>query len=197
MIIGLIGFKQVGKSTAAKHLEGRGFTRINMKDALVAELRKNFPNLLHEIADNQGEWEWEKGDPSRAHDWWTIDRLFDEKPPLMRALMQNYGTEVRRADKDSYWTDQWENSVEKSGCKHIVVDDVRFINEAEAVRHQGGILIRLVRPDITSGGTHSSETEQLSIVADHTIECEAGGHGKLYNALDEIILPPDSWFPRD
>ena len=182
MIIGLIGFKQVGKSTAAKHLEGRGFTRINMKDALVAELRKNFPDLLPKLGDIYN---------------MTVDELFEIKPPAMRALMQNYGTEVRRGDKGSYWTDQWELSAGNSENRNIVVDDVRFINEAEAVRHQGGILIRLTRPDITDGGTHASETEQLEIVADHTIECEAGGHGKLYNALDEIILPPDSWFPKD
>lgn len=182
MIIGLIGFKQVGKSTAAKHLEGRGFTRINMKDALVAELRQNFPNLLQNLAD--------------IYDM-TVDELFEVKPPAMRSLMQNYGTEVRRGDSDTYWTDQWEDSVEKSGTQHVVVDDVRFLNEAEAVRHQGGILIRLTRPDITDGGTHASEIEQLQIVADHTIDCVSGEHGVLYNALDKIILPPDSWFPRD
>lgn len=182
MIIGLIGFKQVGKSTAAKHLEGRGFIRINMKDALVAELRKNFPDLLREL--------------SQAYHM-DVDKLFENKPPAMRALMQNYGTEVRRADKDSYWTDQWELSAGNSENRNIVVDDVRFINEAEAVRRQGGILIRLTRPDITDGGTHSSETEQLSIVADHTIECKAGEHETLYKAIDDIILPPENWSPRD
>jgi len=47
MIIGFVGFKQVGKSTAAKYLEKKyGAKRVNMKDGLVAELRKNFPDLL-------------------------------------------------------------------------------------------------------------------------------------------------------
>jgi hypothetical protein len=183
MIIGLIGFKQVGKSTAAKYLAEHGFARINMKDALVAELRNNFPDLLQAIANNETDWEGEIGMGKTV----TVDDLFELKPPIMRALMQNYGTEVRRADKDSYWTDQWEDAASKSEIRNIVVDDVRFINEAEAVRHQGGILIRLVRPDITSGGTHSSETEQLQIVADHTIECKPGEHETLYKSLDEII----------
>jgi hypothetical protein len=171
MIIGLIGFKQVGKSTAAKYLAEHGFARINMKDALVAELRKNFPDLLREL--------------SQAYHM-DVDKLFENKPPAMRALMQNYGTEVRRSDKDSYWTDKWKEAASYEG-DNIVVDDVRFINEAEAVRSRGGILIRLVRPDITSGGTHSSETEQLQIVADHTIECKPGEHETLYKSLDEII----------
>lgn len=189
MIIGLIGFKQVGKSTAAKHLEGRGFTRINMKDALVAELKQNFPDLIQAIIDIMEKEYWE-GKP------WTFERLVAEKPPLFRALMQNYGTEVRRGDKDSYWTDRW---IEAAGYEGdgIVVDDVRFKNEAEAVRSRGGILIRLVRPDVATGGTHASETEQLEIVADHTIDVMQGEHQKLYDALDNIILPPESWAPND
>lgn len=193
MIIGLVGFKQVGKSTAAKHLEGRGFVRINMKDALVAEIKKNFPDLLREIFTHTDLY----GDLENHPDLQSTDDLFEFKPPLMRALMQNYGTEVRRGDNDSYWTDQWKEAVENCSSSHIVVDDVRFLNEAEAVKEQGGIIVRLTRPDISTGGDHSSETEQLQIVADHTIECEAGGHGALYNALDKIILPPENWFPND
>lgn len=187
MIIGLVGFKQVGKSTAAKHLEGRGFTRINMKDALVAEIKKNFPDLLNEYIEAY----------KAVGDILTVDDLFEIKPPFMRALMQNYGTEVRRGDNDSYWTDQWKDAVENCSNSHIVVDDVRFLNEAEAVKEQGGIIIRLTRPDIATGGTHASETEQLQIIADHIIECKAGEHGTLYNALDEIILPPENWYPND
>lgn len=172
-IIGLIGFKQVGKSTAAKYLQGKyDFSRHNFKDALVAEIKQNFPDLLRELSIIYS---------------MTVDELFENKPPAMRALMQNYGTQVRRGDRDLYWVEQWVN-----GClalPKIVVDDVRFLNEAEAVKKLGGILIRLTRPDITSGGTHSSETNQLEIVADHTIECKAGEHETLYAALDKIILP--------
>ena len=52
IIIGLTGFKQVGKSTAASHLETKhGFSRHNMKDALVAELKQNFPDLLQKLVE--------------------------------------------------------------------------------------------------------------------------------------------------
>ncbi len=180
MIIGLVGFKQVGKSTAAKYLEDKySAVRINMKDALVAELRKNFPTLLEEIARTT---DFDQG-LERA-----IDELFETKPPLMRALMQNYGTEVRRGDNPDYWTDRWKESAgQLIDGTNIVVDDVRFLNEAAAVREMGGIIVRLVRPDITSGGTHTSETEQLSIEVDHTIECFPGDHQHLYDALDALM----------
>lgn len=185
MIIGLIGFKQVGKSTAAKYLEEKyGFVRHNMKDALVAELRQNFPDLLRIMAEDNY---YVEGSPESLEA--AINKLFEEKPPEMRALLQNYGTEVRRKDDDYYWTNQWRlkgAEYHREG-KSVVVDDVRFLNEAEAVKVQQGILIRLTRPDITTGGSHASETEQLEIVADYTIECQPDGHEALYKALDDIL----------
>ena len=180
MIIGLVGFKQVGKSTAAKYLEEKyGFTRVNFKDALITELKNNFPNLIQEIIHFMEKHYWE----GKA---WTFERLVAEKPPLFRALMQNFGTEVRRRDDDYYWVRQWENTVTGSE-NNIVTDDVRFINEAKSLTNYGGIIIRLERPDVPDGGTHQSETEQLSIVADYTISVAQGEHEELYARLDEII----------
>ena len=168
MLVGLIGFKQVGKTTAASYLQDQyGFVRHNFKDALVAEMKDRFPDLLEELSSIYV---------------MTIDELFSQKPPAMRALMQNYGTNVRRVDKDSYWTDKWFSELP---CGNVVVDDVRFINEADCIKEAGGVLIRLVRPDVLSGGNHVSETEQLDIVADHTIESLADDYISLYTELDK------------
>ena len=176
-IIGLVGFKQVGKSTAAKYLEKNyGFTRHNFKDALVQELKDNFPDLLTQIVIAGRDLGF------KAMNW---NELLEEKPPLMRALLQNYGTDVRRKDNPHYWTGQWGQAL--FPIRDTVADDVRFLNEAEAIQREGGIIIRLVRSDILTGGTHVSETEQLEIVADHTIECDPGDHAALYRALDDII----------
>jgi len=176
IIIGLVGFKQVGKSTAAKYLEEKySFTRHNFKDALVQELKDNFPDLLTQIVIAGRDLGF------KAMNW---NELFEEKPPLMRALLQNYGTDVRRKDNPHYWTGQWGQAL---FLRDTVADDVRFLNESEAIKREGGIIIRLVRPDILTGGTHVSETEQLEIVADHTIECDPDDHAALYRALDDII----------
>jgi len=178
-IIGLVGFKQVGKSTAAKYLEKKyGFTRHNFKDALVQEIKDNFPDLLTQIVIAGRDLGF------KAMNW---NELFEEKPPLMRALLQNYATDVRRKDNPDYWTNQWMGKAARVPSWKIVADDVRFLNEAQAIRDGGGFIIRLVRSDILTGGTHVSETEQLEIVADHTIECDPGDHAALYRALDDII----------
>lgn len=172
--IGFVGFKQVGKSTASKYLEDNyGFVRLNFKDGLLEEIKNNFPDLLTYFL--------------HLYKCQDIKELFDTKPEGVRCLLQNYGTEVRRRDKHSYWVDRWKHTHMSNAFENYVTDDVRFLNEAQAVRDMGGILIRLTRPDITSGGSHTSETEQLDIVTDYTIECEQGGHEKLYKQLDNII----------
>jgi hypothetical protein len=183
-LIGLVGFKQSGKSTAASYLETKyGFVRHNFKDALVAEIKKNFPLLLEEIATASG-YQKPIGYENESHPRIVIDDLFQTKPPLMRALMQNYGTEVRRSDYNDYWTNQWYKTLPR---ENVVTDDVRFLNEAEEVKRYGGTIIRIIRTDIPTGGDHQSETEQLQIVADYTIEVGKGEQEKLYTKLDWLV----------
>ena len=197
MIIGLVGFKKVGKSTAAKYLEDKySFVRHNFKDALVAEIKEKFPDLLQSLVELYKQfpelWKSEGADkPSKLPV--TIDNLFEVKPVLVRNLMKNYGNEVRRGDKPGYWVDKWTTKLWEMGSDvNVVTDDVRFIDEASRVKGQAGIIIRLTRPDMLTGGDHSSETEQLQIEADYTIECEAGDFETLYRRLDEIIKSGDN-----
>lgn len=171
MIIGLTGYQGSGKTTVAQFLEDEfGFKRHNFKDGLVNEMKERLPDVL-EILRRQ------EGYPS-------VDFLFFHKPPMMRALMQNYGTEVRRKDDEKYWVDKWFHYLPKG---HVVIDDVRFLNEADAVRLSSGIIIRVERDDITHGGDHSSETEQNQIEADFTIKGKAGSHVEIFQQARHII----------
>lgn len=178
MIIAFTGKKQSGKSTACAYIKDA--VRANFKDALIAEIKDNFPRLLDEISTIMEQHYW---DGKR----WTMDRLFSEKPPLMRALLQNYGTEVRRKDHPEYWVNKWKDAVGESTAVDIVCDDVRFLNEAEAVRSVGGIVVRIVREDLPTNDTHSSETEMDLIKADYTISVKTGEYTKLYEQIDQIL----------
>jgi hypothetical protein len=182
MIIGLTGYKGSGKSTVAKYIADEyGFKRVNFKDGLVQEMKEKFPTLLEEIAYSVSMLQqYETGIGESL----TVSDMFELKPPLMRKLMQEYGTEVRRADNMNYWVDEWKESV---GTANIVTDDVRFQNEYDAVKELGGIIIRVVREDITSGGSHQSETEQESFEADFTIVGEPGSHDAIYKQIDSVI----------
>lgn len=184
MIIGITGKKGHGKSMAAKFLaDNFDVTRLNFKDELIRELKQKFPNLLEAILDVMNKTAYD------GLNEWTVDRLFDEKPPLVRALMQNYGTEVRRADKSDYWADRWtKRAIETLG--NIVVDDVRFLNEAKAIRDLGGIIIRIVRTDAQGNDNHSSEIEMDSIEVDHEIPVGTGQQEFLFQALKSIVTDP-------
>ena len=181
MIIGLCGKKGSGKSTAAKYLtEKYGTSRVNFKDALVTEIKKNFNPMLLAVIDLL---EREDYDGNCAL---TIDQLFDKKPPVIRTLMQCYGTEVRRADNENYWKNKWiVSTMEKGG--RIVCDDVRFLNEADAVKNVGGFIIKIEREGLVSNDSHKSETEMDHINYDYVITVPDGDIDTLHRKLDEIM----------
>lgn len=160
MLIAFKGKKRSGKTVCSDYLVEKGFTKINFKDALVDEIRQNFPDLLREIGDD-----------------------FENKPPMLRALLQNYGTEVRRRDDENYWVNKWEQRKPLNG--DIVVDDCRFLNEAEAIKRHGGIIIKIDRPGYI-GDEHQSETEQDQIKEDFTIHNNSTLED-LYKKLDDIL----------
>ena len=191
MIIGLVGYKGSGKTTACniikKHLDD--VVQINFKDALIAEIKEKFPDLLGAILDNLNE---ECPPGSRPH---NLQDLFDWKPPLVRTLMQNYGTDVRRKEDDDYWVRIWTSNMQLESAtsdpfglpKDVLTDDVRFHNEAKAIKGLGGILIRLERTDLKATDQHRSETEQKEIECDYTITCGAGELDKLETELIKIL----------
>lgn len=169
-IIAFTGKKGTGKSTACKYLEEKyGFTRVNFKDSLIAELKQYYSLVLDELAIVYG---------------MPVDELFIVKPPAVRKLMQSHG-QMRREENPDYWVSDW--VVQTYANNLIVTDDVRFLNEAEKVRQRGGIIIRLERTDMEHTDTHISETEMDNIVPDFTVVCNGGDHDHLYKKLDAIM----------
>lgn len=186
MLIAFTGKKQSGKTTATKYvLPKLKAYPINFKDALLKDIKDKFPDLLAEIEKHY--------DSSDYDGWgWTVDRLFQEKPPLIRALFQNYGTNVRRADREDFWVYKWKEDVVPllQAERKVVTDDVRFLNEAQAIKDLGGIIIRIERTDLESTDTHQSETEMDQITPDHTISVKTGELDKLKQELDRILELP-------
>lgn len=183
-IYGFVAPKQSGKTTACDYLVANyGAVKVSFKDALIAELKEKFPLLLEEIAIECG---------CVTEGGFDIDKLFQDKPPLIRRLMQEYGTNVRRGDDDNYWVKAWSKKVkevweEKYFDSVVVVDDVRFLNEAKEIKMWAGTLIRLTRTDMTNTDTHKSEQEQKDILCDYEITCVGGDQDHLYKELDRIL----------
>lgn len=79
----------------------------------------------------------------------------------IRQLLQKFGTEVGRNISPNLWVDVLMNDYIKAKSdgyeEDWIVTDVRFENEANAIRENGGILIRLNR-NTGFNDQHSSET---------------------------------------
>jgi adenylate kinase len=172
MIIGLLGAKGSGKSTIAEHLERNyGFKRVNFKDSLLEEVRERFPDLLRLMSEEEN---------------LSVDEMFKLKPPMVRALLQNYGTEVKRADDQNYWVKRWEKIADHIE-DNIVVDDVRFLNEVSVIANREGVLIRAIVDGEKNADKHSSETALDNFKPDFTISAVRGAREQLIKQVESIL----------
>ena len=89
----------------------------------------------------------------------------------MRALLQEFGTEYRRSQCSTYWTDRLRASI--AGVDLVVISDVRFADEAALVHELGGEVWRIERPG-TVTYSHASELQDFGydrlITNDGTLE---------------------------
>ena len=134
-----------GKTTAAKELYALGFMLIRFAGPLKAMLCCLGLTKAHT-----------DGDLKEV----PCDLLGGATP---RYAMQTLGTEWgRQMIGQNLWTDTWKRSVERNikYCS-IVVDDLRFPNELEAVKSFGGKVIMIER-GIETNQEHISEQHTLS-----------------------------------
>ena len=76
-----------------------------------------------------------------------------------RRLMQVIGTEVGRTLNKDFWIDILRHrvAVRQANSKVFIVPDVRFENEAKALRQMGAVFIHVEREGAT-GDSHASES---------------------------------------
>jgi len=168
-LVGLIGRQRSGKDTfAATLVEEFRYRRVAFADplrqaayaldplvgpcALPGDLVAKYRRLSY-VVDAIG-WESAK-----------------DTVPEVRATLQRLGTNAIRALDEDFWVRagmatvaehratvrRWPSGEFYMPGRPVVVTDVRFPNEAEAVRRAGGVLVRVVRPGADGGG-HATET---------------------------------------
>lgn len=182
IIIGICGLKSSGKDTLA-------FALLNCFSLELWPIAKRIgfaDNLKKEVA------EYLEVDVA-----WIEKR---KRLPEIRQLLQRWGTEYRRAEDINYWIKQLDeqisqyrgryknlktNTIVEGQLKYkelveeakqqatnsvFVIPDLRFLNEAEYIREQGGLIFRIERTgQHPYTDKHSSENDFQKIRVDHVV----------------------------
>ena len=174
MLIGITGQKFAGKSTVANMLsEILGYKTCSFADKL-----KDVTCILSGCTREQLE-DYDFKENEVVPDYLQPYCLNAEKPTY-RAFLQRFGSEVMRGVNDNIWID-----CTLSNCgEDCIVSDCRFPNEAKAVKARGGIVIKVVRPDVKAKDSHQSETKIDEIEPDYTIWNDT--------TLENLLLNVDS-----
>jgi hypothetical protein len=141
-----------GKTTIAEHLvASHGFVALKFASALKAMAR----TLLQQM-----------GDDTRTIERRIEGDLKEEIIPALkvtaRQLMQRIGTELGRNHlHENVWADVTRDRAAQllRNGHSVVIDDLRYLNELEAVRWAGGTAVRVMRPGAAVTSSHSSEGE--------------------------------------
>lgn len=146
-LIGLTGLARSGKDTFARFLvEKHGFKQMAFADPVKLTAAPLFGFSYEYVFSDQFKFEVQRP--------WVLTG---------REILQKLGTEaIRGTFGDDFWIRRLIDAylVTYAGVESVVVTDVRFENEAEAIREQGGVIVHIKRQAAGLKGaeaTHSSE----------------------------------------
>jgi hypothetical protein len=163
-LIGLTGRAGSGKDTVARILHDQhDFARVAiagpLRDMLIAL------GVPHTALDDRA----------------AKERVLPGFGVTPRAMMQTLGTEWGRTLDPDWWLDRGPRSLRARLTEllrfsaRIVVTDVRFANEAQWIRHRGGALWHLRRPDADNvHAIHPSEHGLVPLIGDSILINDQG-----------------------
>lgn len=156
MIVGIGCTYQVGKDTAAAALvRDLGFQRIGFADR-VKELALHINPIVVSAQAQKVNVEAGRGRLQWVHDGlggWEAAKV---QYPEVRIFLQKLGEGVRNYLGDETWIDAVLNRARHSDT---VIPDVRYTNEAEAIKDEGGLLVKITRPGYGPANGHASEND--------------------------------------
>lgn len=167
MIIGLCGYARSGKNSVADVLaRSYGFKTVAFADKMREGLLALNPGVPIDINSQD---RFGLGTHARLRDL-VLKLGWDDAKSIyeVRELLQRFGTDAgRNVLGENIWVDALLND-----ClihQNYSVADVRFPNEATAIRERGGIIVRVMRPGVTAVNAHISEKALDNFVEDARI----------------------------
>ena len=165
MLYGLSGKAGSGKSTVASIITGLGFSH--------RQFAKNVKKVAMSLF---GLSEEQCYDPDQKEE---IDARWNKSP---RVIMQMVGRKMREI-ADDVWIRYVLAELEALG--DTVISDVRFPNECEAIRKEGGFLIRIERPGAQSR-TGAQDESEVALDTFNDWDWVIENKGTLADLVDEV-----------
>lgn len=180
LIVGLMGKKDHGKTAVAEYfVEHYAFAAAAFADPLKKKLSELLDIPLEEFYPTTPE-----GKESRERE------ILPEWGKTIRRLMQDYGDGCREIIHKEIWIRAMDKMLrDRFYGPHLVISDVRYINEADYVRSNKGkgFLIRIIDPRKQSDDYHRSETEQGMIKPPYILVVNDGTLEDLFTKIDEAL----------
>ncbi|WP_405978837.1 hypothetical protein [Streptomyces sp. NBC_00158] len=183
-LVGFAGAARAGKDTAADVLLSAGWQRKAFADKV--------KEMLYALDPLMVEKEYAEGVTSLRYEvdgygWETTKDVY----PEVRQYLQRLGTEGGRAALgENVWVDALFRDYETWGP--TVITDVRFPNEADAIRQRGGLVILVERPGsspIAQTG-HASENALTGYAFDAVVRND-GTLWEMYARVMQTIRAAD------
>ena len=171
MLIGITGHKFSGKSTVARLLHNATGYKVR---SFATPLKKMVCALVGCTMDDLEDYDYKENTEVPEHLW----AYCANGKHTIRALMQGLGDLMRKENPDVFI------ECTLNSKDDFLVSDCRFPNEAKAVKARGGIVIKVVRPDVKASDSHQSETKIDEIEPDYTIWNDT--------TLENLVLNVDS-----
>ena len=177
--IGISGYARSGKDTVAAYLiENEGYSRMSFADPM----REALVNLNPNISFIGLEEPVELKIAVERFGWEALKSL----APEVRGLMQRMGTEVgREMFSEDFWVEAALDRAE-DGSK-LVFSDVRYSNEADAIKKLGGRVYRVIRDGVGPANDHPSETGMDGYDVDVTID-NSGSLDDLARKIESLFV---------
>lgn len=141
-VIGISGKMGVGKTTVAtmlcKTMKAGNIQRMSFGDLLKSEVSSKFGVPIADCYD---------GKDKLVERTTEREKVGMPRDMTVRELLQWYGTDVVRARDQNYWIKAMQRHLRLAASTNkiraMIIDDVRFPNEAELVRQWRGLLVRI------------------------------------------------------
>lgn len=104
-----------------------------------------------------------------------------------RQFLQEVGTRVMREIDSDQWIRALAHRLKSSGNRgRLILTDVRFPNEVQFVKANGGLLLHVVRPDRHDTDSHISESGVSTSLVDYSI-CNCGDVLELQKKVEKFV----------